>query len=58
MTRIDNQQNSGTDVFRSQQADPVRNLDRDLNQGPMISNNKRPRVMLDRFNQSGSEAPK
>ena len=48
------QQNSGPDVFRSHQADSVRNLDRDFNPGPMMGNNKRPRVMPDQFNGSGS----
>ena len=50
------QQNLGPDIFRSQQADPVRNLqgNRHLNPGPMMGNNKQPRVMPDHFNGSGS----
>ena len=48
------QQNSGPDVFSCQQAHPVRNLDGDLNPGPMMGKTKRPRIMPDQFNGSGS----
>ena len=39
--KISHQQNSGADVFRSQQPDPSRNFDRDLNPDPLMCNNKR-----------------